>query len=265
MTMPINRTKISQIISRQVISVSPDTVLSEAVAIMAASKISCIVVAEHNQPLGIFTERDLVRQAHRQSPPYSQPIRDVMTSPVITIPGTLDVCEANSLMINNRIRHHIVVDHGGRLLGLMTQSDLINHLGHEHVLQTSKVEQAMTSCVTTVGIGLSVREALGAMAGSGISCVVVEDTCRPLGILTERDAVRLVAECVDLGSVQIGSVMSSPVLTVPVGTTVHNAATLMKMEHIRRVVVVDVNGHIAGLITQSDIVRGLDAVAASNC
>ena len=69
MTMPINRTKISQIISRQVISVSPDTLLSEAVAIMAASKISCIVVAEHNQPLGIFTERDLVRQAHRQSPP----------------------------------------------------------------------------------------------------------------------------------------------------------------------------------------------------
>lgn len=265
MTMMINRTKISQIISRQVISVSPDTILSEAVAIMAASRISCLVVAENNQPLGIFTERDLVRQAHRQSTFRSQPIRDVMTSPVITIPGTLSVYEANSLMLTNRIRHHIVVDHGGRLLGLMTQSDLINHLGHEHFLQTSKVEQVMTSNVTIVSIDIPISEALAAMAGLGISCVVVEDNCRPLGILTERDAVRLVAECIDLGSVQVGSAMSSPVLTVPVGTTVHNAATLMKMEQIRRVVVVDVNGHIAGLITQSDIVRGLDGIGASSC
>jgi CBS domain-containing protein len=264
MTMLINRTKISQIISRQAISVSPDTILSEAVAIMAASKISCIVVAENNQPLGIFTERDLVRQSHRQSTFSSRPVRDVMTSPVITIPGTLSVYEANSLMINNKIRHHIVVDHGGRLLGLMTQSDLINHLGYEDVLQTSKVEEVMTSCVATVSKGIPISEALAAMAGSGISCVVVEENCRPLGILTERDAVRLVAECVDLESVQVGSVMSSPVLTVAIGTTVHSAATLMKMERIRRVVVIDENGHIAGLITQSDIVRGLEGIGQAS-
>jgi CBS domain-containing protein len=210
-------------------------------------------------------ERDLVRLAHLQSTLHSQPIRDVMTSPVITIPGTLSVDEANNLMVNNRIRHHIVVGHGGRLLGLMTQSDLINHLEHEHVLQTSTVEQVMTPCVATAGKNIPISEALGAMASSGISCVVVEDNCRPIGILTERDAVRLVAESVNLVSVQVGSVMSSPVLTVPVGTTVHNAATLMKREHIRRVVVVDENGHIAGLITQSDIVRGIDGFAASSC
>jgi diguanylate cyclase (GGDEF)-like protein/PAS domain S-box-containing protein len=52
--------------------------------------------------------------------------------------------------------------------------------------------------------------------------------------------------------------MKSPVLTVRVGTTVHKVTLLMKKEHIRHVVAVDEQGHIAGIITQSDIVKGLE-------
>jgi diguanylate cyclase (GGDEF)-like protein/PAS domain S-box-containing protein len=261
MTISINKTRISQIISRQVISVAPETPLVEAVAIMADARISCLVVVEKKRPLGIFTERDLVRLANRQSTFGSQPIRDVMTSPVVTIPSTLSIYEAYSLMLTNRIRHHVVVDHDGRLLGLMTQSDLIDHLGHEYFLELRKIEQVMTTGVMTVTKDHPISEALAAMAamaGPGISCVVVEQERRPLGILTERDAVRLVADGIDLGSVLVGSVMSSPVLTVKIGTTVHKATMLMKKEHIRRVVVVDEHGCIAGIITQSDIVKGLE-------
>ena len=258
MTVPISKTSIRQIISRQVISVAPETPLDEAIAIMADARISCLVVAEKKRPLGIFTERDLVRLANRQMTPGSRPIREVMTSPVATIPVSLSMYEAYSLMLTNRIRHHIVVDHGGRMLGLLTQSDLINHLGHEYFVEMRKIEQVMTTDVVTVTADLTISEALAAMAGPGISCVVVEEERRPLGILTERDVVRLVADAIDLGSSPVGGVMSSPVQTVKVGTTVHKATLLMKKEHIRRVVAVDDQGHIQGLITQSDIVKGLE-------
>lgn len=258
MAIPIKKIRIRQIISRQVISVAPETPLAEALAIMSDARISCLVVVEKKRPLGIFTERDLVRLANQQTAFGSQPIRDVMTSPVVTIPGTLSVYEAYSLMLTNRIRHHVVVDHDGRLLGLMTQSDLIEHLGHEYFLEMRKIEQVMTTDVMTVTANLPISEALAAMAGPGISCVVVEEGRRPLGILTERDAVRLVADGIDLGSVLVGGVMSSPVLTVKVGTTVHKATLLMKNEHVRRVVVVDENGCIVGIITQSDIIKGLE-------
>src|SRR5512133_232492 len=258
MATPIKKIRIGQIISRQVISVTPETPLDEAIAIMSEARISCLVVSEKKRPLGIFTERDLVRLANRQTAFGSQPIRDFITSPVVTISGNLSIYEAYSLMLTNRIRHHVVVDQSGRLIGLMTQSDLIDHLGHEFFLEMRKIEQVMTAGVLTVTTDLPISEALAAMAGPGISCVVVEDERRPLGILTERDAVRLVAAGIDLGSVLVGSVMSSPVLTVKVGTTVHKATQLMKNEHIRRVVVVDEQGQIAGIITQSDIVKGLE-------
>ncbi|HEX9080275.1 MAG TPA: CBS domain-containing protein [Desulfuromonadaceae bacterium] len=258
MTIQITKTRIGRIISRQVVSVTPETPLDEAVATMAAARISCLVVTERKKPLGIFTERDLVRLAHHQGDLHSRPIREVMTSPVVTIPGSLSMYEAYSLMLTNRIRHHVVVDHGGRLLGLLTQSDLVNHLGHEYFVEMRKIEQVMTTDVVTVTAGRSISEALAAMAGSGISCVIVEEERRPIGILTERDMVRLVADGMDLGSLLVRDVMSSPVLTVTVGTTVHKATLMMKKEHIRRVVVVDDQGRIQGLITQSDIVKGLE-------
>jgi len=252
------KTKIRRVITRQVISVTPETPVEEAIASMARARISCLIVAEKKRPLGIFTERDLVRLVNNTVSLGNRPIRELMTSPVVTISGNLNIYEAYSLMLTNRIRHHVVVDQGGRILGLMTQSDLINHLGHEYFVELRKIEQIMTTGVMTVASNASICEALGVMAGPGISCVVVADNRIPLGIVTERDAVRLVAEGVDLGTVPVSMAMSSPVLTVTTGTTVYEAALVMKREKIRRVVVVNQDGQIEGIITQSDIIKGLE-------
>jgi diguanylate cyclase (GGDEF)-like protein/PAS domain S-box-containing protein len=96
------------------------------------------------------------------------------------------------------------------------------------------------------------------MAEGKISCVVTAEDERPAGILTERDVARLVAGQADLSELSVSEVMTTPVLTVAVGSTVQNAAYTMKEHGIRRVVVVDGNGRIAGLVTQSDIVKGLE-------
>jgi diguanylate cyclase (GGDEF)-like protein/PAS domain S-box-containing protein len=120
------------------------------------------------------------------------------------------------------------------------------------------VEQVMTTAVATVGEEASLREAINRMAVPGISCVLVAAAREPAGILTERDAVRLVADGVDLDAMTVGRAMSSPVVTVPAGTTLHRAAHLMRQERIRRMVVTDAAGRIAGLITQTDIIRGLE-------
>lgn len=258
MTLAIHKTRIGQIVSRQVVTVAPTTSLSEAVALMASSRISCLVVTEKKKPIGIFTERDLVRAAARHAELGSRPICELMTSPVVTIHGKLSLYEAYGLMLSNKIRHHVVVDSVGRIMGVMSQSDLINVLGLEYFVEMRLIEQIMTPNVLTIPLQLHLGEALVRMASAGISCVVVVDGNFPAGILTERDAVRLVAEGVDPDSVLLGPLMSRPVLTVPLGTSVHNAAMMMKQERIRHLVAVNDKGAIAGIITQSDIVKGLE-------
>jgi diguanylate cyclase (GGDEF)-like protein/PAS domain S-box-containing protein len=253
-----HKSRISQIVSRNVVTVAPETSLQEAITLMATSRISCLVVTEKKKPIGIFTERDLVRAIARHAMLGSRPIRDLMTSPVVTIHGKLNLYEAYSIMLSNRIRHHVVVDHVGRIMGVMSQSDLINVLGLEYFVEMRMIEQIMTRTVTTIPLQLNLSEALTRMASAGISCVVVVDGKTPVGILTERDAVKLVADGIDPDAAQIGPLMSKPVLTVPFGTPLHQAALLMKQEKIRHIVVVDSIGAIAGIVTQSDIVKGLE-------
>ena len=254
-----DKTKIRQIIAHEVITVTPETPISAAIAVMAKARISCVVVVEGKKPLGIFTERDVVKEASRDFPFGEKPIRDLMSSPVVTIPDDLSICQAYDLMFTNHIRHHVVVDSDMNILGVLTQSDLINNLGLEYFVEMRKVEQVMTPGVATVGSEITIRDALIRMAEQKISCVVVTDGQVPVGILTERDAARIVAGGADLKNVPIGEVMSSPVQTVLVGTTVHKAATIMKQQMMRRVVVVDQAGGIRGIITQSDVVKGLEA------
>jgi diguanylate cyclase (GGDEF)-like protein/PAS domain S-box-containing protein len=254
----IQKSRISQIVSRQVVTVHPDTSITESVALMATAKISCLVVADKKIPLGIFTERDLVRAVARHEKLDHRPIRELMTSPVVTIHGKLNLYEAYGIMLSNKIRHHVVVDSAGRIMGVMSQSDLINVLGLEYFVEMRLVEQIMTTNVMTVPLQMPLGEALTRMATVGISCVVVLDGSRPVGILTERDAVRLVAEGTAPDSLSIAALMSKPVLTLPVGTTLHTAALTMKRERIRHIVVVDDDGSLRGIITQTDIVKGLE-------
>lgn len=254
----VHKTKISRIVSRHVITVTPETPAREAIATMAQAGISCLVISEKKKPVGIFTERDLVRAVHRHTAFGEMTIAALMTSPVLAIPGNLSIFEAYNLMLTNSIRHHVVVNSTGHILGVISQSDLINQLGLEFFVEMRKVEQIMSPRVATVAGHLPLDAALAQMAGPGISCVVIEEHGKPVGIITERDAVRLVAKGIETDTVTVEKGMSSPVICTTIGSTVHHAAHLMQQKKIRRVLVVDAKGAIAGIITQSDIVKGLE-------
>lgn len=258
MTIAIHKTRIGQIVSRNVVTVPPETALTEAIVLMARARISCLIVAEKKRPVGIFTERDLVRAVARRAELGSLTVGALMTSPVVTIHKELSLYEAYGIMLANKIRHHVVVDGADRVMGVMSQSDLINVLGLEYFVEMRLIEQIMTTNVMTIPLHLTLSEVITRMAAATISCVVVVDGQYPAGILTERDAVRLIAGGIDPDTELIGSLMSRPVLSVRLGTTLHKTALLMKQEKIRHIVVIDDNGALAGIVTQTDIVKGLE-------
>ena len=97
------------------------------------------------------------------------------------------------------------------------------------------------------------------MAAHRCSCVVVAEEGIPLGLLTERDIVRVVAS---LASVEhqpvtnaVAHFMSTPLVTVSPETAVFAALVLCETRHIRHLPVVEPNGELAGIVTQSDLVR----------
>jgi PAS domain S-box-containing protein len=253
------RKRLNEILTPNVINVSPSTPVSEAIRIMQSKVISCIVVLEGNKPVGIFTERNLVQvMAERGTDFNGREIHELMSSPVLTVNENVEVFTAYTLLMTHKIRHLIVVDDKNNAVGVVTQSNLIEHLGYEYFVEIKKVSQIMTRVLFTVPKDMTVQQALRNMARESLSCLVIAQDDRPVGILTERDVAKLLVDRGNISELKVEEVMTTPVQTLSQQTPVHEAGKVMQQKNIRRVVVVDENGKILGLTTQSDIVKGLE-------
>lgn len=257
-TPEMKRRSLKKIFTSGVISVSPDTPVSEAISLMVNNRISCMIVVENRKPVGIFTERDFVQAVYRGHHSSELEIRELMSKPVVTARSDTNIYEAYNLLETNKIRHLAIVNSRGDLVGLVTQSDIMKSLGAEYFVEIKSISKIMTKNVVSVGRSYLLRDAVSLMAKYSISCIVVEENKCPAGVLTERDVVRLFRSGQDMENAEIGSVMSSPVLTISTDASVHEAAMIMAGKKIRRLIVVDRKGMIAGLITQHDIVRQIE-------
>ena len=252
--------RLAEIITPDVIAVSPDTPVRAGLAVMRDRGISCLVVAEAGVPVGIVTERDIVwGAAHRGETFADRTMGELMTSPVVTVDEDTMLVEAYHLLARKRLRHLVLVDAAGKARGVLTQSDLIESLGHDALTEMQRVGDIMTREVVSAPGNCTVREAVSRMAARSISCLIVAREDRPAGIVTERDVVRLLAESPHMGSLRLYDIMSCPVVCAEADRPVFEAALLMKKRRVRRLVVVDDDRRVLGLVTQSDIVRALES------
>jgi diguanylate cyclase (GGDEF)-like protein len=119
--------------TREVESVAPDDPLPEVVVKMRDQRISCVVVCEKRKPVGIISERDLVRvlsavlESGANTPGTAF---DAMSSPLLTIRASESVAAAMTLARSRGFRRLPIVDADGFLVGLVTQSDFLRaHAG----------------------------------------------------------------------------------------------------------------------------------------
>ena len=100
--------------------VSPETSVMEAVRTMTKRRIGAIAVTKGGRIVGVFTERDLMRRVVNEGrDPETAFMREVMSSPVYTVSDATSRDEAASLMRSHHIRHLVIVDDDGALLGMI--------------------------------------------------------------------------------------------------------------------------------------------------
>ena len=114
---------VSNIMKRNVISIDSSMTVKDAAKMMSDAGVGCIIVMEKNSTVGILTERDFVRKIIAQEKSLSTQVKDVMSSPLITINPDESVWELAQLMKVKRIHKVPVVDKG-KLIGIATSTDL---------------------------------------------------------------------------------------------------------------------------------------------
>jgi len=121
-----------------------------------------------------------------------------------------------------------------------------------------KVADVMSSKVATVELDATVRDCAKMMAKRGGSSAVIVQSGQATGIITERDLVsKVLADALDPSKVLVQDIMSTPLITIGPGATLAAASALMVEYRVRRLVVLDATGSLAGIITTGDIARSL--------
>ena len=109
-------------------SVGPDTLVTECVRLMTASKIGALIVMDGERLIGIFTERDALNKVLAGGlDPRNTKVSAVMTKDPYCIPPTTTVDDAMKLISKRRFRHLPIVDNG-KVLAVLSSGDLTHWL-----------------------------------------------------------------------------------------------------------------------------------------
>lgn len=127
-------------------------------------------------------------------------------------------------------------------------------------MQEIWVADIMTREVTTCHPGTQLTEVVTQLHTRQFSCLIAVEQQKPVGIITERDMVTILAdmlEDVSWDSLAIENFMSRALVTVPDDATLFEAVEIIRAEGIRHAPVVNIDGELVGILTQTDIINGL--------
>ncbi|MBF2063869.1 MAG: CBS domain-containing protein [Calothrix sp. C42_A2020_038] len=271
----------SSVISRHVLTATADITISQALALMVHNRSSHLFVIDQKEALiGVFNERDLVRLIANQVELNNTTLGSVMTKDLITITETevQDMFATLNKFRQHNIRYLPVVNNQNNLIGIITPQSLREMIQPLDLLRYKRVSEVMSSHVVYAPTSTSILELTQTMSREKVSCVVivenqplgtVSDThlttlidqvaLIPTGIITEFDIVQFCNLRLDLENTTASTLMSTPLL-IKTSDSMWTAHQVMQKHQIRGLIVTDENNFLAGIITQKEIVEGINDV-----
>ncbi len=277
-------------IIKKPITVSPRQGILDVRDILIRHNIGRVIVQINKKPIGIITEKDVTRAASifSQTPIAQLSASDIMSKDLITVDTTSSIFECARLMMKNDISSIIVIDKKGKLVGVVTKTDLTSVFLIESTASLT-ISKAMTKKVITVDPEDSIYLVQSVLINNKISRVVVAKNKTPVGIITYRDFVPAKTfdlhkhidpnEVRDIGwssrlnefnvnrlsyllTFTARDIMSQDPIVVNSNEPIYTAAILMIRHGISGIPVV--RGRIlVGIITKSDIVKVLASAKTS--
>lgn len=251
--------KVGQIASTAVHTITAEVSLRELVESFSREKHSCVVVVEGRRPIGIVTERDLLRLLCAGYD-EQRTVRAVMSAPLVTAHHDLPFATAQNMLSNRNVRHLVLVDESGLLFGVVTETDFRRHISYLLFQSIEHLSAITDASSTLIAPDVPLIRALEIMSSRRLDHLVIGRANRAEGIITERDVPRFMVEHVDIARITTGEVMSQPLVSIPTQLPVVEAARRLIETNLRHLVVVDEQGLFAGVLSQHRMLERLSAV-----
>ncbi|RMD80647.1 MAG: CBS domain-containing protein [Chloroflexi bacterium] len=303
---------VADVMTHDVVSVTVDTPVGEVVSLLIERGLRAMPIIDADRKVvGIVTDADLLQRGVSQLPLHlqqllpnddraaqlaavaSRPERvgEVMTPNPTTIPATASLAQAALVMTKNDHKRLPVVDNEGRLVGIISRSDLLQTVANNFAISSetlpaelvtaTTVGEVMARDVPVVTPNTSLSETLDRILSTPRRrAVVIDQDRRVIGIVSDGDILRRAMRPVSPGLLQrfamwIGggtrspelalalqnqtaaNVMTSPVITVTPDTPITAAIEQMITHRIKRLPVVDDQGRLVGMVGRAALLGAL--------
>jgi diguanylate cyclase (GGDEF)-like protein/PAS domain S-box-containing protein len=234
-----------------------DTPVAEAARKMAAAHCSSILIEDQGKIVGIWTERDALALDVSLPASGRSPISMWMTHPVKTIHIDTSMGEAALRFRRENIRHFLIVDDLNAPKGVLSQSDVVNSQRVEYYISLRELKSVFSRKLLVLPGSMLAPEAIKRMRQEGFDAVVVEDGQQGLGIVTERDVVRLIGSGQPIRTV--GELAVFPLISISADSSLYQARKRFSEKRVRHLGVVDDDGTLQGLISFADILADIES------
>lgn len=136
------QTKVKDVMIREVKTANTQDTVLKAAEIMNQHEIGCIIVTENGNPVGILTERDILKRVvfKRKDPAKTRAI-EVMSKPLVTVKSHVTITRATRIMVKQKIKK-LAVTNAGHLVGILSLTDLIPLLETEKSIDKISLKDA---------------------------------------------------------------------------------------------------------------------------
>ncbi len=249
---------LKNIAQRNDLCVQSVTSLKDLIELMNINQKGVVVVLEDNSPVGIITERDIVKILYNGIS-LEDRVDKHAKKELVKTGGERNIGYALNLMIDNRIRRLIITDEEDQFEGIVTHQDLLKYLEEDFYRLSIKIKHILKTPEHIIGVSRddTLDRVLEIMVGNRISAVPVLEERNAVGIITEKDILKLAAGKISIDC-KAEEYMSTPVNTATLDTPVVEIVEVMNLRNIRRMVIVDGEGCAINIVTVRDVIENLE-------
>ncbi|SRR5579885_2789140 len=217
--------KVSEVMRREVVTVHPDSPVTEVVHLLLDKDFTAVpVVDENNHVVGMVSDNDLlqrggirvalslkraadadfVQELHKSLRDPERKVAEIMTREVTTVPPDMILGKAAKLMVEKHLKRLPVVDKDGKLVGILGRLDILNTIAAVHLPQwhpeahpagtPATVADVMSRDVPAVHESATLEEIFHLLVSSSHKrVVVIDDQQRVVGIIADSDLISRVS------------------------------------------------------------------------
>ncbi len=232
---------LKDILIDQQVSICKTASLEVAIDVMYNNHQGVVVVIDDNFPIGIITQKDILDIVN-SSQNLTAIVTDVFKfNSIISVNSRRSIEYSINLLIDNNIKRLVVVDDSGHFLGVVTQDKLIKSLEEDSFRTNLLISGFIQNSheIITLNQDDSIDKAFKIMQYKNIgSIIAIDENLKPIGILTQKDAVYIANSKIDK-TLPIKEAMSSPIICVKSNEVVKDVINLMSAERINQILVLD--------------------------